>query len=51
MRQGRKEELGPGLQPAVWSDYGRWVSPYLPGTGFLSSQIHRNSHRGPEGRR
>lgn len=20
MRQGRKEELGPGLQPAVWSE-------------------------------
>lgn len=29
----------------------RGVSAYLPDTGFLSSQIHKNSHRGLGGRR
>lgn len=32
-------------------DYRGWVSLYLPGTGFLSIQIHKNSHRGLGGRR
>lgn len=42
---------GFGLQVRVTNAHSRWLSPYLPGTGFPSSQIHRNSHRDPGGRR
>lgn len=49
-RQERRVQIK--LVAPVWvRDHGEWVSPYLPGTGFLSSQIHKNSRRGPGGRR